>query len=423
MNFIDKVLITLIAGRGGNGKLSFRHVIYNTKGGPDGGDGGHGGNIIFIASRNQNTLSRYRYQKILKAKDGSNGLNSRRHGKNGADLILNVPIGTVITDLKGNVLADLVHDNQQEKIAEGGNGGFGNAHFVSSRRQAPNFAESGETGDQIDVQLELKMIADVGLIGLPNAGKSTLLASVSNAHPEIADYPFTTLTPHLGVADISKDQSILLADIPGLIEGAADGKGLGHDFLRHIERTSVLLHLIDIYDPNPTKSFITVNEELKAYEKTLLKTPQIIALTKIDGVSKAKIDSSIKNLKKVTKKEVFAISALSKTGLDKLLYKLYDLVKIENDKLQKKAKKTIPTITLPNMHEKWHVIKQKNKFIVTGQKIEKFAAKTDFANDQALNRLKDIMKRQGIFHELNRKNIKSGQTIQIGEDENKSFDF
>lgn len=339
MNFIDKVQITLNAGKGGNGKLSFRHVIYNTKGGPDGGDGGHGGNIIFKASRNQNTLSRYRYQKELKAKDGSNGQNNKRHGKNGEDLILDVPIGTMITNAKGTVLADLVEDNQEELLAEGGKGGYGNAHFVSSRRQAPNFAESGETGQKLAVQLELKMIADVGLIGLPNAGKSTFLACVSNAHPEIADYPFTTLTPHLGVADISKSESILFADIPGLIEGAAEGKGLGHDFLRHIERTAVLLHLIDIYNPDPISAFNTVNEELKAYEKTLLKRTEIIALTKIDGVKSDKVADIKKKLEKATKKEVYPISALSKKGIKELLYKLNELVK--KDKLKSEAKRSI----------------------------------------------------------------------------------
>jgi GTPase len=247
MSFIDKVLVSVAAGNGGNGVVSFRHEKFIDKGGPDGGDGGKGGDVVFVASRNQNTLAAFRYQKEIKADHGNAGSKRKKHGRSAKDLLVALPVGTVASTADGTVVADLVEDGQRVIVAHGGRGGFGNAHFISSRRQAPKFAEKGDVGDAMDLTLELKMIADVGLVGLPNAGKSTLLSKISNARPEIANYPFTTLTPNLGVVDIDAGNSVLVADIPGLIEGAADGKGLGHDFLRHVERTAVILHLIDAY--------------------------------------------------------------------------------------------------------------------------------------------------------------------------------
>ena len=245
--FIDKATVSIKAGDGGNGKLSFRHEKFIDRGGPDGGDGGDGGDVVFVASRNENTLADFRYQKELAADAGQPGGPTRKHGRSAKDLLVPVPVGTVVTDSEGNILADLAEDEQRAVIARGGKGGFGNAHFVSSRRQAPRIAEKGEAGEELQAYLELKMIADVGLIGLPNAGKSTLLSVISNARPEIANYPFTTITPNLGVVDVDGKDSLLFADIPGLIEGAAEGKGLGDEFLRHVERTAVLLHLIDAY--------------------------------------------------------------------------------------------------------------------------------------------------------------------------------
>lgn len=239
MHFIDKASVTILAGDGGNGRLSFRREKFVDRGGPDGGDGGDGGSVVFVASRNQNTLAAFRYEKELHAKPGEAGSSRRKHGRSADDLRVAVPVGTVVVDEAGQLLADLAVDGQEAVLAKGGKGGFGNAHFVSSTRQAPRIVEKGEKGEQKYLQLELKMIADVGLVGLPNAGKSTLLSVISNARPEIADYPFTTLVPNLGVVDVEGGQGLLFADIPGLIEGAAEGKGLGDEFLRHVERTAV----------------------------------------------------------------------------------------------------------------------------------------------------------------------------------------
>jgi GTP-binding protein len=285
--FVDKATTTVKAGDGGNGTVSFRHEKFVDKGGPDGGDGGDGGSVIFVASRNENTLANFRFQKELNAKDGETGGKRRRHGKNGNDLVVKVPVGTAIVSMDGEVIADFTVDDQQAVIAKGGRGGFGNAHFVSSRRQTPRIAEKGEKGEMLEAQLELKLIADVGLIGLPNAGKSTLLSVVSNAQPEIADYSFTTLTPNLGVVDVDNKDTILFADIPGLIEGAATGKGLGDEFLRHVERTAVLVHLVDAYQENVAEAYRIIQGELSAYKVDLSSRPQIMVLTKIEGLEPA----------------------------------------------------------------------------------------------------------------------------------------
>ncbi len=298
MSFVDAVTVKALAGAGGNGKLSFRREKFIAKGGPDGGDGGHGGDVVLLASRNQNTLAAFRYQKELKAESGKPGGNSNKHGKSGQDLLVAVPVGTVATGDDGDALADLTEDGQKVVIARGGRGGFGNAHFTSSRRQTPKFAEKGEPGEELELKLELKMIADVGLVGLPNAGKSTLLARLSNAHPEIANYPFTTLTPNLGVVDIGKKASVLFADIPGLIEGASSGKGLGHDFLRHVERTAVILHLIDAYHKDAADAYRTVRSELEAYSRDLVKRPEIVVLTKVEGLDDEIISDLIKQVRR-----------------------------------------------------------------------------------------------------------------------------
>jgi GTP-binding protein len=418
MSFVDKVTVTVTAGRGGNGKLSFRHEKFIDKGGPDGGDGGDGGDIVFMASRNQNTLATFRYQKEVRADDGRPGGKTRKHGRSAKDLIVALPVGTMATNDDGTVVADLVEDGQTTVVAKGGRGGFGNAHFVSSRRQAPGFAEKGDPGEVLNLQLELKMIADVGLVGLPNAGKSTLLSKLSNARPEIADYPFTTLTPNLGVVDIDKTTSILFADIPGLIEGAAVGKGLGHDFLRHIERTAVILHLIDAYTEDVATDYRTVKNELKAYQKDLTKRPEIIALTKVEGLDQEIIADLTSQLQKAAPKKtpILAISAQSGEGLQPLLFVVKDTVQAERSRPAAKVKgPAIPVLKLTDTSDEWQVKKQGKAFIVTGPKIEQFARRTDFTNDQAIQRLRDIMRRTGILHELARQHIKASQTIQIGD--------
>lgn len=419
--FIDKAQVTIKAGDGGNGVISFRHEKYIDKGGPDGGDGGKGGDVIFMASRNENTLANFRFQKELAADPGSAGGKRRKHGRSGKNLVVNLPVGTAVLAKDGTLLADLTEDGQKAIIAKGGFGGFGNAHFVSSRRQAPRIAEKGEKGEVAEVQLELKMIADVGLIGMPNAGKSTLLSVISNARPEIADYPFTTITPNLGVVDVDSAVSILFADIPGLIEGAAEGKGLGDDFLRHVERTAVLLHLVDAYQDDVVAAYLTIQKELAAYKVDLSARPQIVALTKIEGLDEDIVKDQIAKLKTVVPKgtELIAISAQAKKGLLEMLRKVRSIVENERSRKQEEApeESAIPVLTLNDEAKAWSVSKEGTVFTLRGRKIERFAARTDFESEEGIQRLRDIMRKMGIMHELQRKGLQAGDTIYIaGQD-------
>lgn len=418
MHFIDSVQIDAIAGDGGNGKLSFRHEKYIDKGGPDGGDAGNGGDVVLVASRNENTLAVFRYQKEVKAESGQPGGKRRMHGRSAPDLLVPVPVGTVATR-DGEVVADLVVDGQKAVIAKGGKGGFGNAHFLSSTRQAPNFAEKGEPGERFSIHLEIKMIADVGLVGLPNAGKSTLLSRISNARPEIADYPFTTITPNLGVVDIDKSTSVLIADIPGLIEGAAEGKGLGHDFLKHVERTAVILHLVEAYNDDVAAAYTTIKEELKAYDKVLGKRPEIVLLTKTEGLDQEIIDDLLAQLKSVVpaRTKIMPVSSQSGAGLQDMLWEVKKAVEKARAKIEKEIEETgVPVLKLTDMSQQWKVEKVTGGFRVSGHRIEKFAARTDFTREEGVRRLRDIMKKMGILHELNRQKIEAGQTIHIGPD-------
>jgi len=422
MSFIDKATVTVNAGDGGAGLVSFRHEKFIDRGGPDGGDGGNGGDVVFVASRNQNTLANFRYQRELKAEPGQAGGKTRKHGRNGNDLEVPVPVGTIVLNEEGLVVADLTGDGQRAVIAKGGQGGFGNAHFISSVRQAPRIAEKGEDGESYSAQLELKMIADVGLVGLPNAGKSTLLSVVSNATPEIANYPFTTLTPNLGVADID-GTGLLFADIPGLIEGAAEGKGLGDEFLRHVERTAVLMHPIDAYQENIAETYQTIQNELKAYKIDLSTKPQIVVLTKIEALDDEIVQDQLKTLQGVVPKgtPLFAVSAQTHAGLTELLRATKKIVFSERERMAQAQQENetetsgLPRLTLNNDHLAWNVQKVgENRFVVTGHKIEKFAARTDFANEDGLQRLRDIMKKMGIMHALVRQGINADDTVQIG---------
>ncbi len=416
--FVDIAQVKIRAGDGGNGVVSFRHEKFIDRGGPDGGDGGKGGDVVFVASLSQNTLANFRFHKELQAESGKPGSKRRKHGRNGEDLIVPVPVGTSVIDNDGTLLADLTHNTQRLILASGGQGGYGNAHFVSSTRQAPRVAEKGEIGDQLTVTLELKMVADVGLVGLPNAGKSTFLASVSNARPEVANYPFTTLTPNLGVVDIDNESSLLIADIPGLIEGASHGKGLGDEFLRHVERTGVLLQLIDSYDEDIVASYKVIQNELKAYKVDLSKRPRIVALTKIEGLDDEIINDHIKTLKKILSKDVsvVAISAHSKQNLPDLLYRLRTIVDAEQAHQVTTAEETaqLPIITISDENA-WNVKKLDKKYLVTGKKIERFATRTDFDNPSGVRRLRDIMKKMGIMHELRRQGIEPDDKIIFGK--------
>lgn len=423
--FVDTAKVKLQAGKGGNGAVSFRREIYIPKGGPDGGDGGKGGSIIFRADKDTNTLLDFRFNPELAAEDGKNGSGQRSAGRSGKDLIVEVPVGTIVRR-EDTVLADLATDGEEAVIAKGGDGGFGNAHFKSSTRQAPLIAEVGEPGEAFEATLELKLIADIGLVGLPNAGKSTFLASVSNARPEIADYPFTTLTPQLGVATID-DQDILIADIPGLIEGAADGKGLGHDFLRHVDRTAVLLHLIDVYNDDAGEAYQVIRRELERYSN-LATRPEVIALTKCEGVDPEIVAMQKAAILKVNPgAQVFAISAVAGQGIKELLralanYKnkarsveLQSVTEEENTEA-KVADPAIPTITLgaEQLSKAWHVEKREDgTFLVTGPKIEKFARRTDLDNYASVNRLRDIMKKLGIRAELTTQGAEPDSIIEI----------
>ncbi len=414
--FVDKVQVKVKAGDGGDGALSFRREKFVDRGGPDGGDGGDGGDVIFIASNNQDTLANFRYQKELKAEPGKPGFKRRKHGKRGQDLEVAVPVGTVVYGEDGMVLADLVSNNQREVIAKGGKGGFGNAHFVSSTRQAPRLADKGERGDELTLTLELKMIADVGLVGLPNAGKSTFLSVVSNAQPDIADYPFTTLSPNLGVVDIGQSSSLLLADIPGLIEGASQGKGLGDEFLRHVERTAVLLHLIDVYHDDVVAAYDTILKELKAYNVDLSRKPQIVAFTKVEGLDDDIVESQASLLRQKLPKNttLFTISSKSGANVNDLLFAIHKKVMaLRSHQARVKAKKpSLPVLTIPN-DDAWQVTKTKAGFVVTGKKIERFAERTEFTNPHAVQRLRDIMRKLGIMHELSRQGIGPGDKIKI----------
>jgi len=413
--FVDKAGVKFLAGDGGDGIVSFRHEKFVDRGGPDGGDGGDGGDVILIGSRNQNTLATFRYQKLLKAQSGNPGESAKKHGKRGESLKILVPLGTVFVNVNGEIVAEILGDGEEFVIAKGGSGGYGNAHFVSSVRQAPKLAEKGEKGELVEGNLELKIIADVGLVGLPNAGKSTLLSVISNAKPAVANYPFTTLRPNLGVVDINESSSILFADIPGLIEGASSGKGLGDEFLRHIERTSVLVHIIDIYNSDIVNSYKTIQTELAAYKVNLSKKPQIIVINKIEGLSKIEIDKKIAALKKAVPKttKILAISAQAKIGLDELKFTVFNILNNQKTKeIQNKTNK-IAVIKLKPDVAAWTIKKSGKNFIVRGKKIEKFAARTNFDNDQAVDRLRDIMKKMGIMRELKRQNVDPGIKIKI----------
>ena len=477
--FVDKAKVSLKAGKGGDGAVSFRHEIYIPKGGPDGGDGGRGGNIIFRADKDTNTLIDFRYTPILTAENGKNGAGQRAAGRSGKDLIVEVPIGTVVYKLgelrsfetvrddgsgiaseprddgrersgsKKTLIADLIHDGDEAIIAHGGSGGFGNAHFKSSTRQAPRIAEVGEPGEEFEAELELKSMADVGLVGLPNAGKSTFLSVVSNAKPEIADYPFTTLTPNLGVATVD-DQDLLISDIPGLIEGASEGKGLGHDFLRHVDRTAVLLHLIDIYNDDAGEAYQTIRKELEKYSD-LKDRPEIIALTKCEGVDEDIIKMQMSSiLAKNPDAKIFTISSQAHQGLTELLRelkqeyfssiesaqaepvqdKLFEAVRDDGSGIASEPRddgsersgprkvypNMVPTISLSKdaLKDTWQVEKlDDDKFRVTGEKIEKFARRTDLNNYASVNRLRDIMKKMGIRAELTTRGAKPESIIEI----------
>ena len=407
--FIDKARIYVISGRGGNGAVSFRREKFVPKGGPDGGDGGNGGSVIIRATSSMKTLVNFNRKKYFKAASGENGKGSNMHGKSAEDLVIHVPTGTVVK-VEGVTIADLDEPGKSVVVAKGGRGGRGNSHFTNSVRQAPTIAENGELGEEHVVELELKVLADVGLVGLPNVGKSSLISAMSNAHPKIADYPFTTLTPVLGKVEMGFGKSYVLVDIPGLIEGAHKGTGLGDEFLRHVERTRVIAPVIDLTSKNHLKNYKIVEEEMEKYETSLIKRPEVIVLNKADLVSEDKIDDVSKLF---PNKRVFVVSALTRKGIERLKKALYHEVQNApmidsqiNEKVENKAIITTASIT---------VEKEGGVFVVKGEKVDRLLHKYQISYPDAMELFMKKIDSLGLEKLLQNAGIKEGDTVVIGD--------
>ena len=412
--FIDKAKIKVISGAGGNGAMAWRREKYVDKGGPAGGDGGAGGSVYFIATSDMSTLLDFTHKTVFKAERGENGKNKNCHGKNGEDLYIKMPVGVVVKDLKTNkLIADLNENNKTILIAKGGRGGRGNARFATAQKRAPQFCEPGEPAIERELELELKLIADIGLIGMPNAGKSSLISVISAAKPKIADYPFTTLIPNLGVVKKPTGDGFVIADIPGLIEGASDGLGLGHEFLRHVQRCKLLLHIIDISKEESFKNYQKINEELKKFDSNLAKRQQIIVLNKSDLVDmehaqEIKIEFAKKSK---TKNEIFIISTATKQGIKELLNYLYiKLEETEDIKIELDIEED--TASIDNDDSYYEITKlNKNTYEVTGGKIKRLASVTDIKNMHQIKRFTNILDSMGVYEKLRENGITNGDTI------------
>jgi GTP-binding protein len=412
--FLDKSKIKVISGEGGNGMVAWRREKYVDKGGPAGGDGGAGGDVYFIANENMSTLMDFKHKSVFKAEPGVNGRSKSQHGRCGKDLYIKVPIGTMIRDLKtGNIIADLVNHEDSVMVAKGGRGGRGNARFATAQKRAPQFCEPGEPAIERDLELELKLIADVGLLGMPNAGKSTLISVISSAKPKIADYPFTTLVPNLGVVIKSLGDGFVVADIPGLIEGASEGIGLGHEFLRHVERCRFLVHIIDLTAANPMDNYIKINNELKKHSQKLADLYQIIALNKIDAIDKETANKYLQEFKQIAK-NVFVISAVSGENVEEL--KNFMAQKV--DEIPKPVFNIEITEDLDaynNDDSDFEIVKtDKNTFTILGGKVQRLAKVTDARNLEQVLRLQHILTDMGVFDRLKKQGIKTGDTLIIG---------
>ena len=414
--FIDKAKIFITAGRGGDGCISFRREKFVPLGGPDGGNGGKGGDIYIQADIKKSTLLDLSYRPKFFAENGNRGESANKYGKYGKDLVIKVPLGTLIYKNK-ELFFDLKEEGQKVLVAKGGRGGRGNSAFKTQKHTVPKIAEKGEPGEEAEIELELRLIADVGLVGFPNAGKSTFLSVISSAKPKIADYPFTTLEPNLGVVSLN-DKQIVFADIPGVIEGASSGKGLGFEFLRHIKRTKVLLYMIDISGldgNNPYEVYKILNKELKQYSKFLSKKHTVIALNKID-VCDAR--QNIKNFKKnVKNKKIFSISNMTKVGIDKLLSEIAKLVELP---VKEEDIKSIPVKKYIYEPDFKIDIDEDGVFVISGRKVEVLAKMTKFNEDEALRRFQNILKKMGIDIALEEKGCKVGDTVRIADFE---FDY
>ena len=417
--FTDYVKIYATAGKGGNGAISFRREKYVASGGPDGGDGGKGGDIYFKVDKDANTLIEFRFKKKFKAENGQNGEGSHKYGKSGEDLYIPVPIGTVIKDAKTEeVLADLSDKDQAVLILKGGRGGKGNSHFATSTRQAPRFAQDGEPGEEKELILELKLLADVGLVGFPNVGKSTFLSVVTSASPKIANYHFTTIEPNLGVVKSKFGDSFVIADIPGIIEGASEGIGLGIEFLRHIERTRLLLHFIDvsgIEGRNPVDDYYKVNEELKKYSEKLSKRTQIIVANKIDAMTDEKLYSDLEKVAKKNNQKIFKISGATGEGVDELMnYVSKTLKELPKESLIDIDTNKEKVYTLED-DDSFTVTKENRIFIVKGEKVDRIMRKVNIGDYESLFYLHRKLDEIGLNKELKKQGIKDGDLVKIGE--------
>jgi GTP-binding protein len=429
--FCDEAQVRLIAGKGGDGCIGFRREKFIPRGGPNGGDGGVGGSVYLEANENINTLAEFNTHKTFKAKSGEKGKGKDMGGLDAEDLILQVPVGTTIFDEnKKHVLGDLTSHGDRFEIARGGRGGFGNAHFKSSTRQAPMFAELGEPGEQRTCVLELKLVADVGIIGLPSVGKSTLLSRISNARPKIAAYHFTTLIPNLGLVTMQQfggsiQQSFLACDLPGLIEGAHEGKGLGIQFLKHVARNRVLVHLLDANSEDPSKDYETIMNEMKLFDKKLPKKPQIVAFNKIDTRSPEEMEQMIATFKKTYPKikEVLTFSGVTGEGLKPLMFKIWNVLEKEKAKVavpikpKEEFKIFRPHLETDDKHfevRRLSKLKRGNMFQVIGRRIEQIVIMSDFDNPEAISRIYDVIQKMGINKELHRAGARFGDEIKIG---------
>jgi len=420
--FVDEVKIKIVAGKGGDGCVSFRREKYIPKGGPDGGNGGNGGNVIFKAVDNAHTLMNYRSQKVFEAEDGVAGKNQNKTGRTGEHLILEVPVGTQIKDMNTDkVIADLTEKNQEYVAAVGGIGGKGNAGFVSSIRQAPNFAERGDKGEELDVHLELKMVADVALVGYPSVGKSTFISVVSNAKPKIAEYHFTTLVPNLGVAKID-NREMVFVDIPGLIEGASEGKGLGHTFLRHIERAQFVLHLIDILSDHPVEDYNIIRKELENFSEELAKKPSLPVFTKVDATDDEFESFMCDEFEKATGIRPMLASAVTHEGVEDVLREVSHHIPEESDIVEdiQEALDEDEMVEFKPAEEKLdkkrvEIEKKENWWEVRNERLEQMARMTDHNNAGGKERVYDVMRKWGIINKLQNKGAISGDPIRIGE--------
>ena len=415
--FIDKARIFVKAGNGGNGAVSFRREKYVPAGGPDGGDGGRGASVIFEVDNDLRTLMDFKYQRKYVATPGGDGSKKRQAGKNGEDLVLKVPAGTIIRDeASGKIIADLKHEGDRAVVARGGRGGKGNQHFANAVRQAPNFAKSGTDGEERWVILELKMIADVGLLGFPNVGKSTFLSVVTAAKPKIANYHFTTLTPNLGVVQTKFGDSFVLADIPGLIEGAAEGIGLGHDFLRHIERTKVLIHIVDISGlegRNALEDFDAINGELKLYNEKLSTRPQVVVANKIDILEDESVYEEFKTTLEERGYKVFKMSAATREGIDDVIAYVSQILK-DAEEIELVSEEELYVPELDDVEEEGLQVEiEDGVYVVTGKSLRRIMYSVNFEDMESIQFFQKTMESQGVFDKLREMGIEDGDTVKI----------